>query len=88
MQPAADFCTEINHSLGPQLQVEIDRWKAQLVWQEALGDPERLRPLLEQSIVEARSNGDNAQLAQPGCIAASMPSRWKTGPLSLPPLKN
>jgi predicted Zn-dependent protease len=34
MQPAADFGMEINHPLGPQLQAEIDSWKAQLAWQE------------------------------------------------------
>lgn len=30
MQPAADFCVEIKHPLGPQLQAAIDEWKAQL----------------------------------------------------------
>ncbi|MFZ1756380.1 MAG: tetratricopeptide repeat protein, partial [Caldilineaceae bacterium] len=30
MQPAADFCFEIGHPLGEQLQAEIDGWRAQM----------------------------------------------------------
>jgi tetratricopeptide (TPR) repeat protein len=57
MQPAADFGIEVDHPLGPQLQAEIEHWKAQLEQQQALAR------LLEQwqsviAAVAAAAQGD------------------------------
>ena len=61
MQPAADFCLEINHPLGPQLQAEIADWQEQLAWQQ---DPAAVRDALQQAAATARASGDRETLAQ------------------------
>lgn len=64
MQPAADFGLEINHPLGPQLQAEIDSWKAQIAWREAQQNPEQFRALLQGAVAVARAANDSSQLTQ------------------------